>query len=32
LLFVQVHLDLCHTPINEQFDTGDKTAIIRREE
>ncbi len=28
----QDHLDLCRTPIDEQFDTGDKTAVIRREE
>jgi 16S rRNA G966 N2-methylase RsmD len=26
LLFVQTHLDLCHTPIDEQFDAGDITA------
>jgi hypothetical protein len=34
LLFVQkiAYLDLCHTPIYEQFDTGDITAVIRREE
>ena len=23
---------MCPTPIDEQFDTGDKTAVIRREE
>ncbi len=26
------YLDLCHTPIDEQFDTGDITTIIRCEE
>ena len=26
------HLDLCPTPIDEQFDAGDITAVIRREE
>jgi hypothetical protein len=33
LLFVQkiTCLDLCHTPIDEQFYTGDITTIIRRE-
>jgi hypothetical protein len=28
----QDHLDLCRTPIHEQFDTGDITAVIRCEE
>jgi hypothetical protein len=33
LLFVQEdHLDLCHTPIHEQFDASDITPVIRREE
>jgi hypothetical protein len=26
------YLDLCCTPIDEQFDAGDITAVIRREE
>src|SRR5512133_2444383 len=31
-LWIQDHLDLCHTPIDEQFNTGDITAVIRSEE
>ena len=30
--FVDNPLDLRHTPINEQFDAGEITAVIRREE
>jgi hypothetical protein len=34
LLFVQkiAYLDLSHTPIYEQFDTGNITAVVRPEE
>jgi hypothetical protein len=31
-LYKSTYLDLCHTPIDEQFNSGDTTAIIRREE
>jgi len=30
--FLQDSLDLCQTPIDEQFDPDNKTAIIRSEE
>src|SRR5258706_8025721 len=30
LLEKKNHLDLCPTPIDEEFDTGDITAVIRR--